>query len=168
MQRVRLNVKRHIFPLAALILIIAADQLTKLALAKSRIDKVLIKGLLSFTYTENTGAAFSFLGGKEWAQIFFICLTAVALVAFAFFYFKTKPQNFILRYSLVLIIAGAAGNFIDRLASGYVVDFIFVHFFPAVFNVADISLTIGAILFVFHYLFLDKDAVFKRKNNAEK
>jgi len=147
--------------------IIILDQITKTIIAANHTNITLIENLLSFTYTQNSGAAFSFLTDKDWAQTFFKIITAIAIVCFAFMYYKTNKKNVLLKYSLVLIMSGAIGNFIDRISFNYVVDFISVHFFPAIFNVADSALTIGAILFVIHYLFFDKDAIFKKKIKNE-
>ena len=62
-----------------------------------------------------------------------------------------------------MIMGGAVGNFIDRLALKSVRDFIYPHFF-ANFNVADAFICVGAFLLVLYYLFFDEDAIFKRKS----
>jgi signal peptidase II len=149
------------------LLVIVADQITKAIIASNETSVVIIDKLLSFIYTKNSGAAFSFLNNKDWAQTMFIIITFIALIAFAYMYYKTNKKAVLLKYSLILIMSGAIGNLIDRIRFNYVVDFISIHFFPAIFNVADAALTIGATLFVLHYLFFDKDAIFKRKSKSE-
>ena len=140
-----------------------ADQITKIVIDGGNVNNEIIKGFLTFQNVHNDGAAFSFLGDKPWAQTFFIVLTAVALVAFFAFYLFADERKKTLRLSLVLIMCGAMGNFIDRIAFSYVRDFIHFHFFPATFNIADAALCVGAALFIVHYLFLDADAIIRTK-----
>lgn len=107
---------------------------------------VVIKGFFSITYVENTGGGWSIMAGKLW---FFYIVTIIALFAFGYFMkdfnLKTYPLYSI---SLVLMISGTLGNFIDRVLKKYVVDFldfiIFGYDFPT-FNFADICLTLGVI-----------------------
>jgi signal peptidase II len=87
----------------------------------------------------NTGAAF---GIGQGMNLFFIIL-AFLVMGMILYYFPEIPENeFFLRLALSLQLGGAAGNLIDRLAHGHVIDFISVGTFP-VFNVADSSITIG-------------------------
>jgi len=153
--------------IALFLLVIIADQITKYIIATNETSINLIKNLLSFIFTKNSGAAFSFLDNKDWAQTFFIIITFLALIAFGYMYYKVNKKDKLLKLALILIMSGAIGNLIDRIRFGYVVDFISIHFFPAIFNVADMALTIGACLFVLHYLFYDKDAIFKKKLKKE-
>lgn len=114
-----------------------------------------IPGIINLVYVENRGAAFGILQGK---LEFFLALTVIALAVFIFFLYKKRDGHWLLRLSLALIIAGTAGNFIDRVKTGYVVDMIefdFVYF--AVFNIADSALTVGATLFAVYYLFIYKE-----------
>ena len=92
-----------------------------------------------------------------------ICSRSDAKVSLKFFSkFGNKRGSKWLNVTIAIIIAGALGNFIDRLALKGVRDFIYVTFF-ANFNVADIAITVGAIMLVVYVLFLDKDALFKIK-----
>ena len=105
--------------------------------------------------------------------MFFKILTGVSIVAFyIFFLFASQKEYKMLKYGLVLVFAGMIGNFIDRLAFNYVVDFIsftFGNYNFAVFNIADACLTIGVIMMMVHFLFLDDDALFrKKKENGSK
>jgi signal peptidase II len=154
------------------------DQLTKLyftSLDASGWSKtVVIEGFFYFTHTINRGAAFSFLAGNDWGQIFLKIFTLIALIAIGFFiyyvYFRKKKDYLFLAYSLSLILGGLFGNFIDRLYMNGVVDFIgFIfgsYYFP-VFNVADICLTVGVIMFFIHFFFLDENAILKKKEKDE-
>ena len=75
-----------------------------------------------------------------------------------------------LKYALILIVGGTLGNFIDRLISNGVVDFLSFNFwgyaFP-VFNFADTFLTVGVIMLIFYYCFLDDNAIFKKNTNQK-
>ncbi|HOF95101.1 MAG TPA: signal peptidase II [Clostridia bacterium] len=98
-----------------------------------------------FTSAHNTGAAFGMLSGSRWLLIA-VSLLACSVLA-GFLIKKGRHQHLLLRISLALILAGAAGNLIDRIALGYVrdmLDFRLINF--AIFNVADSAVTIGAVL----------------------
>jgi len=132
---------------------------------------VVIPKLIKFKLTYNTGAAFSFLGDKEWAQAFFIILTFIVLILMVgFVVFKIVKKQKLSKWILValsLAFSGAIGNLIDRLSFSKVRDFIFLFYetdiFPAIFNVADIALVVGVIMICFYLLFLDKDALFRKQ-----
>ena len=138
--------------------IITIDLLVKLWAQNTLMDIgtiPIIKDVFHLTYAENRGAAFSILEGKRW---FFIILTAVMLIVIALAFFKNYFKGVWGKTTLVFIFSGAVGNFIDRLLLGYVVDmfdFRLINF--PVFNVADIFLTIGAIMGIIYILFIDKD-----------
>lgn len=140
------------------ILIILLDQFTKQAAVKYlKLGEplILIENFLSFTYVENRGAAFGILQNKK---IFFLIITA-AVIFFVIFFLKKNFYHLskLMKVSLVMLIAGAVGNLIDRIRLGYVIDFISVRFsngyyFP-VFNVADSFIVISTILIVIMVLF---------------
>lgn len=140
--------------------LVAIDQLSKAAAAyhlQPISNVTVLAGFLDFTFVRNKGAAFGILQGARW---FFVALTIVILCFGCYYYIKlprAKPYGFV-RLSLMLIGAGAIGNFIDRLFRGYVIDFFHVRFieFP-VFNFADIYIVIGTFLLAFLILFCIKD-----------
>lgn len=153
-----------IIPLIVLAALIALDQITKYFAERDKVDFTVIDNFFYLSYSVNTGAGFSFLADKEWGQLLFKIITPFALIGFiAFFVFAVKNSYKWLTYTIVLIIAGTIGNFIDRLLNSQVVDFLSFHFgnyiFPT-FNVADICLTVGVIMLVIHFLFIDSSAVF--------
>ncbi len=178
MQGIRLNGRKRIvieslFILLALVLI-TVDQWTKLYFSTNfnlGEKKVIINNFFYFSYAINRGAAWSFLSNVSWGQLFFKILTPIALVVFILFYIYSVKKNYKwLKVSLVFIISGTIGNFIDRLLIDGVVDFIgfiFGEYHFPVFNLADSFLTIGIIMLIVYFLFIDKYAVFKR-NNAKK
>lgn len=155
--------------------IILFDLISKYLVVLYSVDFVVIPYLLKFELTYNTGAAFSFLGEKDWARTFFIILTSIVclliVAVFVFLFVKKKKISKWLAVASSMIFAGAVGNLIDRVFLGVVRDFIFVFYktriFPAIFNVADIFLVIGVIMIFIYLLFLDKDAIFRKKKNAK-
>ena len=160
-------------------LTIAADLFTKGIFERidagsdGRLNIVVIPDFFYFTYTENTGAAFSFLADAAWGQTFFKVLTCVALVAFVcFLVYAVKKGYAWLTVKLAFIIGGTVGNFADRIVLGKVRDFIgFIfgsYYFP-IFNLADTFLTVGTIMFIVYFLFISKNALFNfRQQDGKK
>ena len=138
-------------------LLTAIDLLTKIWAASALADGpfVLIRGVFEFRYLENHGAAFGILQN---ARVFFIILTILFLLAMGYVFVRIPADRRMLPIRLLIpvVSAGALGNFIDRLAFGYVRDFFYFSLinFP-IFNVADIYVTVSAavffILIAFHY-----------------
>ena len=139
---------------------IGLDQFTKhLAVAHLKGQKpfVLIKGVFEFYYSENRGAAFGMLQGRQ--GFFFLIAAAVILVVLWAVYRMPEGKRYLpLMCSLFLLVSGAVGNMIDRLTQKYVVDFLYFKLidFP-IFNVADCYVTVGAILLAILILFVYKD-----------
>ena len=113
---------------------------------------------MDFTFVENRGAAFGILNGARWLFVIItIAVTAVIIYYIAKKMPKTKEYKF-LPLSLMLILAGAWGNAIDRLIRGYVVDYFEFTFFSwPVFNVADIYVVVGTVLLAVLLIFVIKD-----------
>ena len=130
-----------------ILLVVLLDQISKLlVLGLLYEDKaVIIKGILNFTYVENRGMAFGLLADHRWV---FMVVSTVAIVAMLIYMWKLAPKNMFMRVGLSLVIGGGIGNMIDRVAYGYVVDFLDFCAFPTlwkwVFNVADACVCIGA------------------------
>ena len=149
------------FVLAALI--VAMDIATKAAVVAWMEDGASIEGLpvLSIVHVLNRGAAFSFLhGAGGWQRFFFIGI-ALAASAFLVYMIRRAGTSCTERISYGLILGGALANLIDRVARGAVVDWIDLHWASyhwPVFNVADIGITLGAALIVFHEFFGRKQA----------
>ena len=110
------------------LLVLFADQITKaIAFAVMGPKSSLltwIPGFLGIDTTVNTGVSFGWFGDKPWAMPVFIAVTAVAIVVFFIFFIKTARRKRFLRVALVLIMAGAAGNLIDRSVMSGVRDLI--------------------------------------------
>lgn len=152
----------------SIIVLVVLDQYTKILAVKHLKDQPdipILKDIFELSYVENRGAAFGMMQNK---QTFFI-ITTVLVVAAILWIFHTMPmeKKFIPgRVTLIFIIAGAIGNFIDRVSQGFVVDFLYFKLinFP-VFNVADIYVTCSvfvlAFLLLFYYKEEDLDRIMK-------
>ena len=139
--------------------IVAADQITKL-LVVAQIplhgQVPVIEGLVHWTYTQNTGAAFSSFEGMQWLFLLvFLAFTAMVIWEFSG---KRMPFTNFERWLVAAIYAGGLGNMIDRIRLGYVVDMIRTEFisFP-VFNVADCFITCGAIALMVSTVLFNKE-----------
>lgn len=140
----------------------AGDQLLKLLVVqniKPIGSKTVIPGLFSLDYTENIGAAFSMLPGRRWL---FVGITVIICILIVIAMFRYKNHEFFSWAASILIVGGGIGNMIDRILHAYVVDYIHISFFPAIFNFGDCCVTVGAIFFIIHILF------FVDRNQSEK
>ena len=157
--------------------LIFADQLSK-ALAFALYDGGMeatywLGRIFGINNVYNDGISFSWkIPGDETGeatQLVVIIITCIAAAVILFFLWKLPRDRRFLRWSLVVIFAGAVGNLIDRIAIGSVRDFIFMDFGFTRFsnNVADLEITVGAILFIVALLFVDQDAVFRKNKNEE-
>lgn len=111
----------------------------------------------------NTGAAFSMLAGQPGWQRWFFVILAIVIVTLIVIWLVRMPaqENRWIAAGIALVAGGAVGNVLDRLITGYVVDFLQFHwqgwFFPA-FNVADSAITVGAILLILDGVFMQRRA----------
>lgn len=146
---------------------VAADQVTKIivrSLMSVGESATVIPGVLSITYIRNTGAAWGMLSGARWI---FLIISAVAIIVLPIILYKYRNLHFLFGFSMSLIVGGAIGNMIDRLfaSGGGVTDFIEFTFidFP-VFNVADICVTVGAVIMFIYLVFIDKTLFATKKD----
>ena len=130
---------------------ILLDQLTKLLVVKFiplENTVPLIRDVLHLTYIRNRGAAFGMLDDKRWI---FIVLSTIAIIGISLYLYLGHAQNKLYAVALSLIVSGGIGNMIDRIALGYVVDFIDFRafdFWKWIFNGADSFVCVGAGLLV--------------------
>lgn len=154
------NIKSGIKILIWSLLLILLDQGTKLLARlylKDQSPKVLIDGVFELHYLENPWAAFSLGRGLN---SFFLILVLILTIGFSVFLIylsfrlPSEKRFWFIHLLVILFLAGALGNFIDRVRFHYVVDFFYFKLinFP-IFNVADIYVVAGAILFVVSFLF---------------
>ena len=149
------------------ILIIIFDQWAKSLIIKNvMLYEVLpVNSFINITHQENAGAAFSILSNAGGWQRWFLSVLAICIsVYIAFWLFRLRNQDqIILSIGLSLVLGGAIGNVIDRIQLGYVIDYIQVFImgwpFPS-FNIADASITVGAVILIIDALFISKNSVF--------
>ena len=133
--------------------VVLLDQLSKITMSRLLAygDSEAITRYFNLVMVYNQGAAFSFLSTQGGWQRWFFSALAAGVSIFIIWMLKKNAQQRMFCWSLSLILGGAVGNLIDRLAYGHVIDFLDFHIggwhWPA-FNVADSAITIGAVLFV--------------------
>ena len=141
------------------LLLVSFDQLTKnLVINKLELyESVSLLPFLNFTFVVNYGFAFGFLNNPSLNQL--IVGFIIFSIIIYFLYLLIKTQDYTFRFSLVLILSGALGNFLDRIFRGFVIDFIDIYIsdyhWPA-FNLADSWITVGFMILIFNILFLNK------------
>lgn len=145
--------KRKVSIIISILLLILLDQAVKGYVVKEIPlggMRRFIPKVVSLTYLKNSGAAFSMLENQQW---FFTIITILAMgAAFVYLYRHIKGSLWLL-FGLTLIISGGIGNFIDRVRQGFVVDMFHLDFMNfAIFNVADIYLTVGVGLLLIYLL----------------
>jgi len=149
---------KHLVLLSVSGTIIALDQLTKqLILEHFHYGESLkiIDGFFSLSHVRNTGAAFGILARWDsgWRIPFFIAVPILALGVIGYIFRKVEDRDLLLSSALSLVIGGAIGNLIDRVAYNHVIDFLDFHWgnfgphFPT-FNVADIAICVGVGLLI--------------------
>lgn len=127
------------------LLVLALDRLTKYLVVKNiplNQSLPLIKNIFHITLVYNTGAAFGLMKNLNYL---FMAVSLLAIILITIHLKSRTSVNRIFTLSLVLILAGTVGNLIDRIFFGYVIDFLDFRIWP-VFNFADSSITVGAIL----------------------
>jgi signal peptidase II len=136
--------------------IVVLDQLTK-ALVRATLplhaSVPIVPGLVDFTHVRNSGAAFGILNAAEfpYKTVVIALIASAALIGVGIYAASLARHQIAARIGLALILGGAAGNLLDRLVAGFVVDFVDVywhtyHFWA--FNVADSAITIGVALMI--------------------
>ena len=94
----------------------------------------------------NPGAA---LGFFAYRTTFFIIITLIVALIILCYYYYLPPYYKLTRIGLAFQLGGAAGNLVDRIRVGYVIDFLNISFFPPIFNLADTAIVIGGIIFIY-------------------
>lgn len=164
--------KKIIWGIFASAILIALDQVTKFLAVKYLKNQpavALWKNVFELQYLENRGAAFGILQGKK---AFFVIATVLVLILLVYIYLKKIPEEPKFRYLNIIAIvyfSGAIGNFIDRIAQNYVVDFFYFKLidFP-IFNVADIYVVVATVLLIILGLFYYKEEDFEKIFHSKK
>ena len=142
-------------------IIVIIDQITKEVTRSAMMlgeSKPVIKNFFHFTYVTNDGMAFglNFPGGIY----FFTSVSLLMTIFLGWYFWQQKESDLTLRLSLALILAGAIGNLIDRILFGTVVDFFdfmigSYHWY--IFNVADASVTVGMVLYIYSSIIIQSE-----------
>ena len=131
------------------LLAIFSDQLSKFFVERNLLpgeNIPILEGYLEITYVRNTGAAFGIFSER---RIFLLIIQSLVLILLYILYKFYLPADDFSKFFLVLIIAGALGNIIDRVRLGYVIDFIDIQIWP-IFNFADIFIVVGTLGIVYN------------------
>ncbi len=142
---------RHLVTRCAMLsgLILIIDQITKVIVENNISSSIkVIPGLFNLVFVKNTGAAWGILAGKGWLLLLISIIVFILIVTFIRRITEGWPERY---YSMALIAGGIAGNSIDRIWRGSVVDFLDFHYglhhWPA-FNVADSAICVGVFIFI--------------------
>lgn len=144
--------------IACIVLIL--DQWTKYYIKTTMLPGMsipVVDNIFHITYVLNPGAAFGIL---EHQTAFFVIIAMIMLIAALYFYRYIAEQHQLMRFGIALMAGGAVGNVIDRIKTGYVVDFFDFRIWP-VFNIADIAIVTGVSFIIFYLLY------FSRKEEVE-
>jgi len=154
MAKTILNKNNQLRWLLLSVLVIILDQVSKMLISAHLVmNKPLqILPVFNLVLQHNAGAAFGFLRDETgWQRILFVTIAAVISIAIIRTLAKLPRNENITAFALALILGGAIGNVYDRVALGYVVDFISLHFhdwYFATFNIADSAITVGVIIWL--------------------
>ncbi|MBQ1339503.1 MAG: signal peptidase II [Ruminococcus sp.] len=156
---------------AAIVLLIVSDQAVKYWAVHYLKEKGSIRfihfgdfKILDLTYLENDGAMFGSMSGQRW---FLIGFTSLVIAAGLVIMFITMKRSKLLTAIILLFLSGGIGNLIDRIRQGYVVDMFEVKLFNfAIFNVADIYVTVAVALLMIYVIFVEPKESKRKKQEA--
>lgn len=146
--------------------LIIIDIVSKLIVKKYLIvhkSIVIIKNFLNITYVKNTGAAWSIFDNNS---LLVLIISGLVIGYIIYYLEKHKPSRKIEKIAYSFILAGALGNFINRLVYGYVIDFIDVKIFGynyPIFNIADIFIVVGVLVLIIDTWRCNHDGVKSRR-----
>lgn len=139
------------------------DQVTKAWAARTLRngdERTIISGFFDLIYTENPGIAFGQMqGAGSFGRWFFVVLAVLAACAVFYYFLRTPRNDDRVLGACALLLAGILGNLTDRARLGYVIDFISLHagqYHWPTFNVADASITVGALLLAYDVVFANR------------
>lgn len=137
-------------------LVFIADRLSKFLVMNKMAEGEsfpVLAPVLYITYVRNKGAAFGFFQGKV------VMLSAIAVLCLLFIFTQWKKimaKSTVVRWGVIISLVGAIGNLVDRLRWGAVIDFIDIHFFPPIFNIADVAIVFGVGLLIWEVVVRDR------------
>ena len=153
MQDIRL---RSLILLVIISIVLTIDYLSKKSI-EALDQTIILNSFITLYKVNNPGVAFSILDTLDNRGLFILNLIIISILIIVMreLYLNVK-KSLLYTIGLSMIFAGGLGNLIDRYDNYSVTDFISIHigniYFPAIFNVADISITFGALLVFFHYI----------------
>lgn len=156
------NLKLFIFRLFLFLILIFLDQAVKFLVMfnlKNNDKKVcLIRNFLAINYTKNYGVAFGILNNLNSAMVTFLVGAIILIFAiFIVIFTSGKIKDNKIKLFVLIIFSGGASNYIDRLTKGFVIDYIELSFFPPIFNLADIYVTLGTLFFMLYIIFCSQN-----------
>ena len=146
-----------------IIFLVVLDQISKLLITSNLNlgESLSLLPFLNFTLIHNAGIAFSIFDQRGDISRWLLVISVSTILAYLFFLlYKKTPNHQLELISLLFIISGGLGNLIDRVFLGYVVDFIHVFYQDYsfyVFNMADSYITVGIILYLSYFFFIERD-----------
>lgn len=146
------------------LVIAGVDQLIKYFVLENLVNAgrvIAIPHILDLIYVENRGVAFGMFSDLRWL---FVIITSIVIITFIILLFKDGYKSKLFSIACVLIVGGGIGNLIDRIAYGFVVDYLQLSFFSPVCNFADYCITVGTVLLVIYLLFYSDFAKEDKKN----
>ena len=151
MQNIRL---KGLYIFLLIISIIALDLYTKFVVSGDN-NTIIVSSFIKLHTINNYGIAFSLFDGlQDGGRVVLSIVILIVLIFVAYELYKNLRSSINYLLGLSLILGGGVANFIDRFDNGSVTDFIILHYeniyFPAVFNIADLAISIGAIFIIFH------------------
>ena len=151
MQNIRL---KGLYIFLLIISIIALDLYTKFVVSGDN-NTITLSSFIKLHTINNYGIAFSLFDGlQDGGRLLLSIVILIVLIFVAYELYKNLRSSINYLLGLSLVLGGGVANFIDRFDNGSVTDFIILHYeniyFPAVFNIADLSISIGAIFIIFH------------------
>ena len=153
MQNIRL---KGLYIFLLIISIIALDLYTKFVVSGDN-NTIVVSSFIKLHTINNYGIAFSLFDGlQDGGRLLLSIVILIILIFVAYELYKNLRSSINYLLGLSLVLGGGVANFIDRFDNGSVTDFIILHYeniyFPAVFNIADLSISIGAIFIIFHLI----------------
>ena len=151
MQNIRL---KGLYIFLLIISIIALDLYTKFVVSGDN-NTIIVSSFIKLHTINNYGIAFSLFDGlQDGGRLLLSIVILIVLIFVAYELYKNLRSSINYLLGLSLVLGGGVANFIDRFDNGSVTDFIILHYeniyFPAVFNIADLAISIGAIFIIFH------------------
>ena len=159
MQNIRL---KGLYIFLLIISIIALDLYTKFVVSGDN-NTIVVSSFIKLHTINNYGIAFSLFDGlQDGGRLLLSIVILIILIFVAYELYKNLRSSINYLLGLSLVLGGGVANFIDRFDNGSVTDFIILHYeniyFPAVFNIADLSISIGAIFIIFHLAGIPRDS----------